>query len=88
MNDKYPILNYNEIKYLYERYFSIKFLVLTVFFFIFINYCILSRYVIIQEKKIIDLIINKNFKGSYIDYLNKTNIDFNNEFFQIREVQE
>ena len=41
-----------------------------------------------QYNKLIESFLNSEIKKTVWNFLNKTNIDFRDEFFQIREVQE
>lgn len=53
-----------------------------------INYYILKGYFKNPKSKGIDSIIDKDIKKFFIDFLSKTNINLNDEFFQLPEVQE
>ena len=61
-----------------------KLFILALFSYIIIHYCILNDFFKNYQNKF----INKNIRTTSFGYLSKTNIDFSDEFFQIREVQE
>lgn len=74
-------------KPLYTNYQLFKFLILSLCLYI-INYYILKGYFKNPKNKGIDSIIDKDIKKFFIDFLSKTNINLNDEFFQLSEVQE
>lgn len=71
-----------------RKYVLVKFIILILFLniaFIYFNLIIIFS---IIYTKFINFLYNKEIKTNILKFLQKTNIDTNDEFFQIREVQE
>ena len=85
---EYSISYCQKYQHSYEINTSFKLIIFCLFLYIIINYCFLIGFFKFQYNKLLELFLNSEIKKASLDFLNKTNIDFRDEFFQIREVQE
>lgn len=65
-----------------------KYLILILLLSIIINFQILTTFFKSQQNRLSDILLNQTIRKDSLDYLSKTNIDYNEEFFQIREVSQ
>ena len=86
--EEIPFVNLAKVKYFCKRNSLFKLFLIFCFLSIIINYLLLIILFKKQVNKLLILPSNDKFNRTNLEALNKTNYDSNDEFFQIREVQE